>query len=238
MGVNFPSHEYQAEFLTHVHTLFNNTPWSISVDAADKAYAPIVKADSLMALNFGLFDDSFMHKNHEISQGGGYNEKCWRALDTLRWQKSPAGGEISYYTRDDQRNFLNPDGMYGYTWEQAAAKYHITYIIGNDAPSGQFATPERMKEATLATGYRFCIDDFKISSDSAAIKISNKGIAPIYRDAYVAMDDVRIDYSLKQLLPENSVWLKAPIRRSDPEISIQCDHLLEGKKIEFEADVQ
>ena len=43
-------------------------------------------------------------------------------MGTDRWQTSPAGGEISYYEDKDQHEFLNPAGLYGVTWEDAAAK--------------------------------------------------------------------------------------------------------------------
>ena len=58
-GVNFATKDYQAEFLTHLDSLFKETPWSISIDAADNNYTPVAGNKTLLALNFGLFDDSF-----------------------------------------------------------------------------------------------------------------------------------------------------------------------------------
>lgn len=237
-GVNFPTHQYQAEFLTHLDSVFKVMPWSISIDAADKSYTPIVNADSLLKLGFGLFDDSFMHSKHEISQGDGYNERCWISIGTDRWKKAPAGGEISYYTASDQKNFLNPEGMYGFTWEEAASKYHMTYIIGNDAPGSAYATPERMKEAALAAGYHFKIADFRIKGDSSAVKITNAGIAPIYKDAYVAVNGIRSAKSLKSLLPDSTMWVKIPSGGKEPVVSIESDYVLPDKKISFEANVK
>ena len=49
-----------------------------------------------------------MHKEHDISQGDGDNEKNWNAIGENRWKTSPAGGEISYYEDKDQHEFLNP----------------------------------------------------------------------------------------------------------------------------------
>ena len=64
-------------------------------------------------LAFGLFDDSFMCKKHDIVNGkGGWNE----------------------------REFLNHEGLYGTTWAQAAARYHMTFVIANDSPRGPCAT--------------------------------------------------------------------------------------------------
>ena len=239
LGVNFPTHAYQTEFLTHVNSVFKNIPWSISTDAAATSYTPIARSEALKALDFGLFDDSFMHATHEISQGGGYNERSWIALDTTRWKRAPAGGEISYYTRDDQRNFLNPEGMYGITWEEAASKYHITYMIGNDSPNpNNHGTPERMKEASMHCGYSFMIEDYRIKDDSVAIKITNTGIAPIYKDAYVAVGGVRSQESLKHLLPGSSLLIKIKTNNPSSEPTIESDFLVEGQRIEYEADLE
>jgi len=238
LGVNFPSHAYQASFLQHLDSVFVETPWSISIDAADDTYTPILKTKALMDLKFGLFDDSFMWKEHDISEGDGYNERCWTRIGTDRWKKSPCGGEISYYSSSDQKNFLNPAGMYGVTWEQAAAKYHMTYVIGNDAPSGSYATPARIKEAGLASGYHFKIVDFRVKGDSSAVRITNTGIAPIYRNAYVAVNGILSGNSLKTLLPADTIWVKVPSGGDSPVLTIECDHLLAGQKIDYDADIK
>ena len=238
LGVNFPTHAYQEEFLKHVNSVFHSLPWNISIDAADNRYTPIVKTESLMSLNFGLFDDSFMHSKHEISQGGGYNERCWISIGTDRWKKAPAGGEISYYTRDDQRNFLNPEGMYGFTWEQATSKYNKTNMIGNNAPGSVHATPQRMKEASMASGYRFKITDFRVKNDSSYVEVTNTGIAPIYRDAYLAVNGVRSTISLKHLLPDSTLHTFIPSGGTNPTLTIESDYLIPGQKIEFEADIE
>lgn len=110
----------------------------------------------MLALTFGVFDDYFMHEGHKLASGSGWNEMCWDGVGKeYRWIKGICGGEVSYYTRNDQRNFLNPEGMYGWTWEAAAAKYHITFMIANDAPGGTYGTVERFQEAALASGYQF-----------------------------------------------------------------------------------
>ena len=79
LGTNFPSKDYQAAFLQHLDTTLQ-IPWAISIDAADESYTPIVNNTTLRALGFGLFDDSFMHKEHEIGSSDGYNEECWNAI--------------------------------------------------------------------------------------------------------------------------------------------------------------
>ena len=237
LGKNFPSHTYQSEFLNHINTVFKNMPWNISIDAADSKYTPIANSTALRLLNFGLFDDSFMHEKHEISQGGGYNERCWISIGTDRWKKNPAGGEISYYTKNDQKNFLNPEGMYGVTWEEASTKYHITYIIGNDSPGAIYGTSERMKDASMLCGYRFRIEDFRTKGDTAAVKIKNTGIAPIYKDAFVTVDGIRSEFSLKYLLPDSTLWVKVSSPNKEYKLTIESDFILKSQRIEYEANI-
>ncbi len=241
LGTNFPSKDYQSEFLMHLDTLFIETPWSISIDAADNSYSPIAGNKSLLALKFGLFDDSFMHKEHDISQGDGDNEKNWQDIGKDRWKTSPAGGEISYYEDKDQKEFLNPAGLYGVTWEKAAEKYHMTYIIGNDAPEGKFATKSRVYEASSYAGYKFEVTGFAVNKISAAVRVKNIGIAPLYHNAYVTVNGVRSDKSLKGLLPsEEATFTVAGLKIGDsetPKLTITGDKLLKDAIIPYKASL-
>ena len=230
-GVNFPSNAYQKEFLEYIGGVLE-IPWLISIDAADSS--PIVSDQTLMGLTFGLFDDSFMHKDHE----GDYNEECWNAIGKgVRWQTGACGGEISYYTSADQRNFLNPDGMYGVTWEQAAAKYHITFMIANDAPGGKYGTAERFKQASMFCGYNFALTGLYTSGQTTVADVTNTGIAPFYRDAYLAVGGVRSTTSLKGLLPGETrrVTVDKPTIGSD--VTIESDYILPTQTIQFDADL-
>lgn len=238
---NFAGKGYQSEFLTHLDSLFKETPWSISIDAADKKYTPIAGNKTLLGLKFGLFDDSFMHKEHDISQGDGDNEKNWQSIGTDRWKTSPAGGEISYYEDKDQHEFLNPAGLYGVTWEDAAAKYHMTYVIGNDAPEGKYATKDRVYEASSYAGYKFEITGYAVNKVSAAVRVKNIGIAPLYHNAYVTVKDVRSKTSLKGLLPgEEATYTIAGIEignSESPEVTITGDKLLKDATIPYKANL-
>jgi hypothetical protein len=241
LDTNFAGKDYQSEFLTHLDSLFKETPWSISIDAADKKYTPIAGNKTLLALNFGLFDDSFMHEQHDISQGDGDNEKNWQAIGIDRWRTSPAGGEISYYEDKDQHEFLNPAGLYGVTWEDAAAKYHMTYVIGNDAPEGKYATKERVYEASSYAGYKFEITGYAVNKISAAVRVKNIGIAPLYHNAYVTVKGVRSEKSLKGLLPgEEATFTVAGLTIGDsetPELTITGDKLLKDATIPYKASL-
>ncbi len=227
LGKNFPDKAYQTAFFRHMDSVFRFLPWVVSIDAADGERAPLLDDASLLALPFGLFDDSFMHKNHEIGSADGYNERCWNALSdaggTPRWQKAPSGGEISYYSSRDQHEFLRAKGLYGVTWEQAAAKYHITFMVANDAPEGKYAPPERVLEASLSSGYRFRVLFFRSKEGASRVAVRNEGVAPLYKDAYVAVDGVRSAESLKGLLPGESKTFAVDAGGAAPTLAIESD---------------
>ena len=42
----------------------------------------------------------------------------------------------------------------------------------------------------MCMGYKYEIRDFRVAADAAYVLIANIGVAPIYRDAYVAVDGV------------------------------------------------
>lgn len=238
-GVNFPTKDYQKEFFLHLTTVMGNIPWLISIDAADDEYTPFVDDDDLMALCFGLFDDSFMHKDHEIGTKDGYNEECWNAIGKgTRWQTGVCGGEISYYKDSDQKNFLNPAGMYGHTWEEQAAKYHITFMIANDAPRGSYGTAARFKEASMASGYHFVVNSCETDGNSTRLTVTNSGIAPLYRDAFFAIGDVSSETSLKGLLPKQELTVEIPaVMATADDLHIVSDFITANQEIEFDADI-
>ena len=253
-GVNFPTKQYQSEFFQHLDTTMT-IPWLVSIDAGDSQYSPMQSDAAMRACTFGLFDDSFMHSEHDFSQGDGWNEQCWQWSDPTgtRWHTGVNGGEISYYTDNDQQNFLNPAGMYGVTWEQAAAKYHITFINANDCTEGRYATPQRVTQAGLSTGYHFVVTSVTTSpstSDSTSplpeeglgeVTVTNTGVAPIYRDAYLAVctpiDTTRATESLRGLLPGQSHTYTIPTALTDADnLHIVSNYILPGQEIQFDAN--
>jgi hypothetical protein len=233
IGRTFPSKAFQETFFKEMQNYFKETSWSISIDAADTFYSPLKAKPELLEIPFGNFDDSFMHETHHE-----YNRDCWMFFGEDRYKIAPRGGEFSYYSSYDQRNCLNKEGMYGRTFESQVAEYHMTYILGNDQPGYQ--TKERIKEASMSMGYKFEIKDFRVKGDEAAVLISNIGVAPIYRDAYVAVGGVKGDYSLKNLMPGDEVWIhvKGEGVSAQAVPTIECDHLVPGQKIEYKADVK
>ncbi|MBO4549188.1 MAG: hypothetical protein J5733_00525, partial [Bacteroidaceae bacterium] len=240
LGKNFPSKAFQRQFFQHLDTIMTDIPWAVSIDAADDTYSPVVGNNSLMAIHFGLFDDSFMHETHEIGTSDGYNEKCWNAIGKgTRWQTGVCGGEISYYSSNDQKNFLSPGGLYGHTWAEQAAKYHITFMIANDAPSGGVATPTRFRKGSMATGYRFVVNRCETDGTVTRLLVTNEGVAPLYRDAWFAIGDVCSETSLRGLLPNEERWIEIPAVPSDngSDVKIVSDCILPSQSIQFNADI-
>ena len=232
MGQTFPSKVFQAEFIGDMKKWFKDTPWCISIDAADETYSPFVEQPALLNEKFGNFDDSFMCSSHD-----DYNHTSWKFFGEDRYKQSPFGGEFSYYTEADQEHCLDKAGMYGRTFEGEVAKYHMTFIIGNDQPYHQ--SEARIKEASMSMGYKFRIDDFRVKDDKAAVCISNIGVAPIYRDAYVAVGGKRDDWSLRQLMPGTQKWIEIDgTDPSNPTLSIECDHLVSGQRIDYDAEIR
>lgn len=227
MGQTFPDKDFQAEFMRGMSEWFKETTWSISIDSADNTYGPFQKYPDLLDLRFGNFDDSFMCQDHD-----GYNYDSWKFFGEERYKTAPLGGEFSYYTDYDQEHCLDAAGMHGRKFEDEVAKFHMTFIIGADQPSYQ--KWNRIREASLSMGYRFRIRDYRVGDGKTAILIANVGVAPIYRDAWLAVGGKRAGYNLAHLMPGNEIWVTVDATGTP---AIECDHLVSGQKISFEADI-
>lgn len=230
LGKTFPSHSFQESFVNHLDQVMQTIPWSISIDAASEIYSPFSATPDLKEISFGLFDDSFMHENH-----GDYNAASWAFFGSTRYLSSPAGGEFSYYSQFDQENVLNETGMYDITFEEAASNFHISYMIGNDQP--RYQSLERIKAAGLASGYKFEIISFRASENASVVEVKNTGTAPIYYDAFVAVNSIRSTTSLKLLAPGASALCRVASGGTSPVLTIESDHLVPGQKIEYNADL-
>ena len=121
--------------------------------------------------------------------------------------------------------------MYGHTWAEQAAKYHITFMIANDSPHGGVATPELFRAGSMATGYRFVVKQCQTNGQATRLLVCNEGVAPLYRDAYFAVGGVRSETSLKGLLPGQELRIEIPAAGSD--IHIESDYILPSQSIGF-----
>ena len=109
-------------------------------------------------------------------------------------------------------------------------------MIANDAPGGSYGTAARFKEASMASGYRICVKSCETNGTSTRLTVTNNGVAPLYRDAYFAIGDVRSTTSLKGLLPgkEISVEIAANLSNAN-DLKIVSDCILDTQNIEYEA---
>ena len=230
VGKIFPSKKFQYRFLKHLRDVFHETPWMISVDAADSDYAPFEDHSELLEVPFGLFDDSFLCKPHPQE-----NALNWRFFGGA-WKRTPAGGEFSYYTRRDQKRALSSNGPNGRSFADSAAEFHITFMIGNDQP--EFQTMKRIEEAGQMTGYRFRIVAFETSAEGSRVTVANDGVAPPYHDAFVTIDGVRSRDSLRGLLPGKSRTFHIAAGGLSPNLIIDSDRLVTGMTIPFEANLK
>lgn len=231
LGKTFPDHAYQAEFLRHLSDCYEETPWSISVDAGKQKISPFAESPELLELPFGVFDDSFLCEGHARS-----NERDWKAIGRDRIRRQPGGGEFSYYTDHDQKEALAPNGPHGESFEAAAARFGISYMIGAD--QHEYQSLERIQEAGMACGYRFHVTAFASRPGRSRVTVRNEGIAPLYRDAYVAVDGVRASESLKGLQAGATAVFEVAAGGGSPRVEIQCDHLVPGQAIGFHADLE
>ncbi|MEO9570230.1 MAG: hypothetical protein ABJH82_01845 [Polaribacter sp.] len=225
LGKTFPSKEYQTTFLNKLDAEFNNLHWSISIDAEDTKVTPFRANTALLNLSFGLFDDSFMSAEHSTS-----NAPRFAFFGANRYKTLPIGGEFNYYTDYDQQNVLSTNGPHGESYESFANRFHVTYMIGND--QYRYQTKERIKEASLHTGYKFEVTKFEKINNNSLITVKNIGTAPIYYDTYLSINDNKSSSSLKTLMPDKESVFTINYD-GDEELIITCDRLLNGQKIDF-----
>ena len=142
----------------------------------------------------------------------------------------PSGGEFNYYTDHDQQNVLSPNGPHGESYESFIKRFHTTYMIGNDQYKYQSA--DRIKEASINTGYKFEVTDFVKTNGNSKITIRNVGTAPIYYDAYLSINGNKSTTSLRTILPNEEKEFTIDYDGNE-DLVIICDRLLEGQTIDF-----
>jgi hypothetical protein len=84
-GVTFPSLEFQARFFRHLAAVLRETPWMISQDAHAAKRSPFASQPDLLALPFGIFDDTF-----HLAWNPGYNQSGRSSAATATCGRRPA----------------------------------------------------------------------------------------------------------------------------------------------------
>ncbi|MGD0111158.1 MAG: DUF4832 domain-containing protein [Armatimonadota bacterium] len=223
LGKTFPSKEFQAQFFRQLSRMFKETPWMISQDAQEASRTPFAAQRELLDLRFGIFDDSF-----HLAWQPGYNLEGWEFFGRDRWRHAPCGGEILFPNRPREQQVAA-------AWATEAANFHITFMIGEQWP--RWTTLERIREHGLACGYKFRVTALEVSDTAAQVAVANSGVAPIYYDAFVAVNGVRAQDSLKGLLPGEERRFTVASGGENPKLTIECNRLKPGQRIEFEADL-
>jgi hypothetical protein len=223
-GKTFPSKDFQAKFFRHLARVFKETPWMISQDAQAAQRTPFASQKELLGLQFGIFDDTF-----HLAWKPGYNRDGWDFFRRDRWKRAPMGGEILF---PNQRRAQEV----GQAWSQEAANFHITFMICEQWP--RWTTMDRIREHGMACGYRFKITAFEASPSAAQVTVSNTGVAPIYFDAFVAVNGIRAKETLKGLLPGQSHRFDVASGGVNPRLEIECNRLVPGQRIRFQADLK
>lgn len=223
-GETFPSLEFQARFFRHLAAVFRDTPWMISQDAHVAKRTPFASQPDLLKLTFGIFDDSF-----HLAWNPGYNQTGWTFFGRDRHLRSPAGGEILFPNRE--RSDLVAD-----RWPAEARNFGITFMIAEQWP--RWTSMDRIRELGLACGYRFRITAFEAGAAGSRVTVENTGVAPIYHDAYVAVNGVRAGESLKLLGPGQRRQFTVASGGAAPALTIESDRLVPGQTIGFDADLK
>ena len=94
---------------------------------------------------------------------------------------------------------------------------------------------DRIEEAGMACGYEFHVIGFFVSPDSSIVEVENRGVAPLYYDAFVTVNGVRSGTSLRYLAPGESVICPVSAGGESPKLTIESDRLVTGQFIEFKA---
>jgi len=227
IGETFPNLAFQAQLFNKLAGLFRQTPWAISEDAHVSGRAPFAADSNLLKLKFGIFDDSF-----DRAWKPGYNLEGWDFFDRKRFQNSPVGGEILF--KDKGKEFAESVAK---VWEQQARSFGITFLLGDEWPP--LTTMEKIRDHGLACGYKFQVTSFKANSKESIVSVKNIGVAPIYYDAFMTVNGIRSQESLKGLLPgtQHEFHVSSGGDPSKIKLTIECDRLVSGQSIEFKAEL-
>jgi hypothetical protein len=223
-GTNFPSKDFQVKYFQHLDTVFQETPWMISQDAHLPSRSPFADQPKLLNIKFGIFDDSF-----HLAWKHGYNYNGWKFFGLKKYEQSPMGGEI-LFPSEERSNMVDEN------WEQESRKFGITFMICEQWLN--WITIDRLRQHSMACGYKFKVTDFRTNETAAKVTIKNTGVAPIYYDAFVTVNGMRSGESLKYLQAGETDEFQVQSGGKNPKLSIECDRLVPGQTIEYEADLK
>jgi hypothetical protein len=159
----------------------------------------------------------------------GYNLEGWQFFGMDRINHAPAGGEI-LFPNQKRNDFVDAN------WAVQAQKFGITFMICEQWL--RWISLERLREHSMACGYKFRVTEFKSNDSGSMVTVENTGVAPIYYDAYVTVNGIRSAESLKYLGAGKQRQFHIESGGNKPVLTIECDRLVPGQKIEYEADLK
>ena len=146
-----------------------------------------------------------------------------------RFKESPVGGEITFREKD-RSDYVDTN------WEKEARNFGITFMICEQWL--RWISIDRVREHSMVCGYKFKVTDFKTNGSTSQITMENTGVAPIYYDAFVTVNGVRSTETLKYLQPGESRQYGVNAGGTDPILTIECDRLVPGQQITFDANLK
>jgi len=121
-------------------------------------------------------------------------------------------------------------------WAAQTRNFGITFMLAEGW--GRLTTLDKIKEHSMACGYRFRVTGFEAGPAASRVTVTNTGVAPIYYDAWPAVNGVRAQESLKLLAPGESRRFTVASGGAKPVLTIECDRLAPGQRIEYDADLK
>lgn len=237
LGSNFPSKDFQTAFFNLLDKSFQQTPWMISQDAYVETHTPFKANDPLLKLRFGIFDDTFDRAWDVQSE----NYKGWKLFGLDRFKRAPTGGEIYFSSTTEEARAKTVAKK----WAEKARLFGISFMLGETW--SKWPQTSDIKKYGLNSGYKFEVTKFDAGPTTTTVRVKNIGVAPIYFDAYVALNCAnsnsstnctRAQGSLKGLLPGQERPFTISSGVSTGALSIESPRLVQGQRIEFKADLK
>ena len=180
--------------------------------------------DKLPELKIGSYDDTF-HDDDVFNYNKGLHEEFEDF--TKRYKTNVLGGEISYNgdtrkeaIKDNKNDFIN-----------RTEKYRTSYLFYSGG--GDYNTDSELLKYSQKMGYKLEINSITINNKdkTTVFQISNIGVAPLYKDAHIYINNTKSNESLKYLENGHSMTVtvkNVPYENAQNEISIRSEWCIDN----------
>ena len=235
----FPDKEYYSEFLTHAYETFNDNDmlWAIGIifpDWGTASWEELYKVEFDKRIKFGTFDDTFNHSENEIFN---WNDSLHERLKDITelYKTYPLGGEITFSPKEVREDLMEDNNIKECIDRLKTYKISYMFIVQTEDNDNS----KNWIRGAKSMGYKLEITNIKCDIDESKtyITVKNIGIAPVYKDMYVKIEDTQSAVSLAYLQPD--AHIEVPIdtlmlQRS--KISITSEWSKKSDGIPFSAD--